>query len=518
MQDWIHSLQDPVSYDHAVSKIELRETHISWVFLTGRFAYKIKKPVDFGFLNFTTLEKRKFYCEEEVRLNRRLAPDIYLSVVPITNKDNHPFISRVALPGAEILDYAVCMAQFEPDLTLDRIESNEGLSGEQVDIIAETVADFHSRVERAALESAFGWPDQVIGPPRDNFKDTHVQGFETRLGQIAEWTEKEWARLGPVFEKRKRNGFIRECHGDMHLGNIALVNDKPVIFDCIEFNEPFRWIDVQSDAAFLVMDLVERGHKDHAFRFLNRYLECTGDYEGLLVLRYYLVYRAMVRAKVASLRMHQEGANVPELVLSFEHYVQMAESFANSRNPAVILTCGLSGSGKTRASREFLARGMIRVRSDVERKRIFALAPEEKSGSALDQGIYTQDAGKKTYDRLLYVMRVILESGYPAIVDATFLEESMRAPFFAFALELKIPLVVAHCHAEPDVLRERVIRRMAKGKDASEADLNVLESQLKKGYGFSDAEKKSLVEIDTGNEEDRARAVQEVLRRAGALE
>ncbi|HMY46684.1 MAG TPA: hypothetical protein PKX74_14490, partial [Leptospiraceae bacterium] len=128
MQDWIPSLQDPVSYDHSVSKIELRETHISWVFLTGRFAYKIKKPVDFGFLNFTTLEKRKFYCEEEVRLNRRLAPDIYLSVVPITNKDNHPFISRVALPGAEILDYAVCMAQFEPDLTLDRIESNEGLS------------------------------------------------------------------------------------------------------------------------------------------------------------------------------------------------------------------------------------------------------------------------------------------------------------------------------------------------------------------------------------------------------
>ncbi len=507
----VQSLLKPEAYPHPVSAVALRETHISWVFLTGDFAYKVKKPIDFGFLNFTSLDRRKFYCEEEIRLNRRLAPSIYLSVVPILQTSGG---IRMGLQGAleaeagEIIDYAVQMRQFSPDLTLDRVEEAEGLSPEQIDRIAQMVADFHAAIARAPASSEFGTPEQLIGPPRDNFRDTHVQGFETQLETLRAWTEQEWNRLRPVFAERKAGGFVRECHGDMHLGNIALVDGEPLIFDCIEFNDPFRWIDVISDAGFLVMDLVERGHPDHAYRFLNRYLELTGDYAGLAVLRFYLVYRAMVRAKVASLRLSQTtGAHLRE---EFAHYVQLALTFRAPAPTALILTCGLSGSGKTRASREMIARGMMRVRSDVERKRLFSLAPEAKSGSALDSGIYTASAASQTYDRLLSLSETILGSGYCAVADATFLEEERRKPFVDLAAKAGVPVFIVHCTASPDTLRARVQRRLAKGLDASEAGLEVLEAQLQRGYRFSESEQKIVYTLNTEDEEARAQTLAEL--------
>jgi uncharacterized protein len=303
----IRALQNPALYDHPVKRFQVIQTHISWVLLTGPYAYKIKKPLNLGFLDFSSLKNRRFYCTEELRLNRRLAPQLYLDVVTITGSPDAPAINQ---PGP-VIEYAVRMKEFPQEAQLDRVLARGELRRETIDSLAEELSEFHQRIEVAGEDSPFGSPERIAKPVQENFEPTRKQITDRkeriRLKKLQDWTKRTHRAHVPDFQDRKRGGFIRECHGDMHLANMVLLEGQVVIFDCLEFNENLRFIDVMSETAFLTMDLDDRGYPAWAHRILNDYLEKTGDYTGLRLLRYYQVYRALVRAKVACIRMNQAG-------------------------------------------------------------------------------------------------------------------------------------------------------------------------------------------------------------------
>ena len=468
----------------------LIETHISWVILSEGFAYKLKKPLDLGFLDFSTLEKRHQACLEEIRLNRRLAPQIYLEAVPVTGTVAAP---RIGGKGP-VLEWAVKMRAFPQDATLDRAQR---LLPEQIDAIAERVAHFHAEIEPAPEDADFGQPDQVRRPVMQNLLQIRSldppQAVLALLEKLEGWTTAGGERVEGHFVARHTQGFIRECHGDLHLGNIAWVDGRPLIFDGIEFSPSLRFIDVTNEIAFLAMDLFHRGEDRLAWRFLNRYLEHSGDYAGLAALRYYMVYRAMVRAKVSAIRASQDGAEVDGYSECIG-YLALAVRLAEPSSPALILMHGVSGSGKTVLSQQLLEDlGAIRIRSDVERKRLFGLGPLDRS-DAIPGGIYTPEANERTRERLLRLAKDLLESDFRVIADATFLDAAWRQPFESLAEARG----TGWCIVSPDVpgavLRTRVAQRARAGHDASEADLAVLEHQLRNRQPLSEAERQHLVE------------------------
>ena len=501
----IAGLLRPAAYPHPAEAPRLIETHISWVILAGDYAYKLKKPLDLGFLDFSSLDKRRACCEAEIRLNRRLAPDIYLDVVPVTGTPEAPHIGGA---GA-VLEWAVRMRAFPADATLDR---EAEVTPEQIDAIADRVAEFHRGIAPAPAESAFGAPDQVMAPVTANFAHIRSLAPPARLLRALEsleaWSRIEGERLTPHFAARKAGGFVRECHGDLHLGNIAWlpagdrprenagtrIPANPLIFDAIEFNPDLRFIDVVNEIAFLTMDLCHRGRDDLAWRVLNRYLEHTGDYPGLAALRYYQVYRAMVRAKVAAILARQHDGDFSDCA----GYLDLAGRLASERRPRLILMHGVSGSGKTWHSQPLMERlGAVRLRSDVERKRLFGLAALDDS-AAVPGGIYTPEAGLRTLERLLAQARGLLEAGFSVIVDATFIRRDWRDPFADLARELDLAWFIAATEADPEVLRERVERRRAENRDASEAGLAVLESQLAAREPFSADELPHVLRLADG--------------------
>jgi len=488
----VRALMDPALYDHPVDSFQLIETHISWVLLTGPYAYKIKKPVNLGFLDFSTLDRRRFFCEEELRLNRRLAAPLYCAVVPITGSIDAP---RLGGEGP-VIDYAVKMRQFPQEAQLDRLVESGALHVEQVEELAVDLAAFHHRADLGAdqgeADSPFGTPERIAIPMRQNFEQIRSAfgpagpkappvDWNDQLRRVEAWSEADHAAHWGEFLQRKAGGFVRECHGDLHLANMVLWEGRVLPFDCLEFDARLRWIDVMSDVAFVTMDLAKRGRPEWANRVLNRYLEESGDYAGLRVLRSYQVYRALVRAKVAVLQRHQSEneAEWGRLRALYRAYADLAERYTHPDRPSVIITHGCSGSGKTVVSRLVAqACGAIRVRSDVERKRLFGMAPSARSGSPHDTGLYSPDASRRTYERLTELAGTILDSGYPAIIDGAFLKRDQRNRLRAVATCHRVPFVILDVQAPEALVRERVRRREQEGVDASEAGLAVLERQL----------------------------------------
>lgn len=480
--DMVRALLGPAPYPHPVRQIEHIETHISDVFLTGDYAYKLKKPLDLGFLDFSTLEKRRLCCEEELRLNRRLAPELYLAVVPITGKPAQP---RICGEG-EPFEYAVQMREFAQAGMLERVLARGELAAGHADEIAQLVAGFHAALPPALGDSSYGSAQSIMGPALQNFDQLSplLESATDRaaLDRLRRWTQVQHASLASVFEQRRREGFVRECHGDLHLGNMVLIDGRVRIFDCIEFNPLLRWIDVINETAFLAMDLVQRRRSDLAFRFLNRYLEITGDYPGVRLLRYYMVYRALVRAKVAAMRAAQDNVErsvKSALLAKCSAHLALAEELIDSARPALLILHGLSGSGKTSVSQIVLETvGAIRILSDVERKRLHGLSSGARSGSSLGEGIYTDSAGAATYDRLAALASCVLEGAFPALVDATFLKRGQRERFRSLAAGLALPFVIVHMDASERELRRRIGQRASEGTDASEATVAVLDRQL----------------------------------------
>lgn len=489
----ITALSHAEAYPHSVDNLQIIETHISWVFLTGHYAYKIKKPVNFGFLDFSTLEKRQHFCEEELRLNRRLASSLYLSVVPISGPAQKATIKRTDEP----IEYAVKMLQFDTTNTFDQLLLAEKLTTEHISETAETLAIFHANILIAEKKSTFGNAEAIQHPVMENFEQLSTIVSEIKnqhllpetLQALHEWTIKKHESFTPIFNHRKNSGFVRECHGDLHLRNITLWKDHVTLFDCIEFNDNLRWIDVVSELAFLLMDLDDHHQSMLSRQLLNHYLSLTGDYEGLTLLRYYQVYRAMVRAKVAGLRINQNTAKTTQQLNEINRYIYLAKSYTNLQPPILFITHGLSGSGKTYTAKELsLSEDIIHLRSDIERKRYFDLAQNAKSHSKTNEGIYSPEATEKVYGHLLRLTQSILDAGFSVVVDATFLQRQHRNIFKSLADEASIPFAILHCEASNETLHQRLQQRENKGTDASEANESILAQQQQKPHSLENDE------------------------------
>jgi aminoglycoside phosphotransferase family enzyme/predicted kinase len=508
-RELLDELLDPRCYPHPVKKVRLIETHISWVLLAGCYAYKIKKSLDLGFLDYTSLASRHHYCEEEVRLNRRLAPQIYLDTVPIGGNPRKPMLGP-----SPALEYAVLMRRFPFSRQFDRLVARDKLMPWHVDNLAIIMAHFHASLPPDTSASGFGSANLVRSAASqaldrletllaDSEKKASVAGLRQAI-------ETEYAERKPRIERRQTQGFVRECHGDLHLGNIVLFDGQPVPFDGIEFDPALRWIDVVSEIAFPVMDLLHYRRPDLAFRFLNAYLEETGDYGGVALLPFYTAYRAAVRAMVGATRATQPGASTRARRKMFgdcSNLIALAQKCLTRRKPALVITHGLPGSGKTTFSQTALERlQAIRIRSDVERKRLHGLSPMASSGSLADD-LYSADATQRTFARLHDLARELLGAGIPVIVDAAFLRRDEREQFRRLAHELGIPFVIASIKARLGTMRERIMQRQIKSNDASEADLAVLELLRNKQEKLSPQEQACTIEFD--NEEDvRARDMQ----------
>ena len=498
----VRALQDAALYDHPVKKFSVIETHISWVILTGHFAYKIKKPVNLGFVDFSTLEKRQHFCAEELRLNRRFAPDLYLEVVAIKGSRTHPCLGG----DGNAIEYAVKMREFSQHSLLSTYATEHRLESAHIDAMADVITDFHCIATHAGADTEFGSSDTVLKWNRENFE--HIEAvlpahvFPDGYEALKEWCLSPGEAFQAVFNDRQANGFVRECHGDLHLGNMAVINDRITPFDCIEFNEELRWIDTMSELAFVAMDLQARGYPGFSWRFINRCLYDNEDYAGIALLRYYFVYRALVRAKVEALRVRQAAPadNQPRMLYKEAcRYLELAISWSENSRPAMIFMHGLSGSGKSTLARQIAeSLGAIQIRSDVERKYLFGLEQHEASGSGVDQNIYTPDATSKTYQRLAELARTITQAGYTVIVDASFLGSAQRDQFSLLARQCGVPGVLISCDAPVSVLRERIERRSRHETDASEATLAVLQHQIQTHDALSDEERGNSLVVSSG--------------------
>ena len=477
----ITALLQPRAYPHLTSCISLLETHISWVILTGTYAYKLKKPVNLGFVDFSSLERRRHFCQEELRLNQRLAPQLYLDLVEI-----HGPAKRANLLGqGPLIEVAVRMRQFEQEDLLPRALAAGTLTGEHLENFAERLAVFHSASPQASAEGPFGTPEAVVAPALANLEVLQrLQPGLTAQARLADWTHQEARRLQSAFAERLARGRIREGHGDLHLGNLVLQQEEVVGFDCLEFNPALRWIDVVSDLAFLAMDLQHSGKRVWAGRLLNRWLIACGDYDALHTWPWYLTYRALVRAKVMALRLEQradgEDQTQRALVDQLDSYWRLAlqTSGLSSDSAALLLTHGVSGSGKSHLARQLCHRhGWIHLRSDVERRRLFG-----RWGSELNcprQGdAYSPALSEELYGEILpAAAAAAVQAGETVVVDATFLKKQQRGRFFRLARQLQVPCLILVCPVTPELALSRIEERCSTNKDPSEADVTVLAQQ-----------------------------------------
>ena len=494
----IRKLLEPAAYPHGVHDLQLIETHISWVILTGEYAYKVKKPVTLGFLDFSALEQRKFFCEEELRVNRRTAPKIYLDVVPIGTKDD-----KIMVGSEPAIEYAVRMRQFPHEARLDRYLQAGLMGPDDIHALAAMIARFHRGLPpRKNFDPGFE-VERAVKPARNNFRHLDPATFNDeslqQLAVIEAWTLQQATTLKPIFEARARDGFIRECHGDLHLENLLVQDGRFVPFDAIEFNHELRWIDTANDVAFLVMDLMARSCRDLAFSLLNAWLEETGDYDSLAVTRFYLVYRSMVRAVVTSIRQQQRSSQENNSFrINAAAYVELAATLVDTPPPTLYLMHGFSGSGKSWISERLISKlPALRVRSDLERKRLADLSVQQSADGRIESGLYSPEVTDQTYRALARFCAAGLRSGFNMIADATFLRYRQRDLFAAIAAANGAQLVILDCAAPVRVLRDRIRLCLAENQDASDANLAVLEHQLTHHDPLSESEQAIAVTIDS---------------------
>ncbi len=472
--------------------LKLIETHISSVIVGDEVVYKLKKPVDFGFLDFSTLQKRHFYCDEEIRLNQRLSPQLYIDVLPIYGTVYEPGLTA----SGEVIEYMVRMKPFAQSSQLDRLLQQGNLKLEMIKQFADYIASFHQTAAHADGDSYYGDPETIKLPVDENFKQIESliksDKVSLQLKQLKAWSEAEFSRIQTLLRQRKAEGFIRECHGDLHLRNLAWMDNQPLAFDCIEFDPKLYWIDVISDLSFLWMDLLFNQREDLAWTLLNQYLSRTGDYSALALLRYYSIYRAMVRAKIAAIGAAQSAA--VDAITDLDNHLDLALLLSKSPEPVIYLMHGPSASGKSTLSWQLVAPlQAVILRSDVERKRLFGLAMEDNAADDPGKGIYNTEATQQTYQQLLELSRQVLKAGYSVIVDATFSHPHQRALFTDDAAISHYHCVILDLKVSESRLRRRIERRK---HDVSDANSRILQNQLQNWQPLTEAEKRFTVTLD----------------------
>lgn len=489
----IQEMLKPEFYPHPVeTPIRLIQTHVSYVTLTGDYAYKVKKAVNFGFLDYSTLEKRQHFCEEEIRLNQRTAAPIYLEALPISQQDDHYILETVG----NVVEYVVKMRQFPQSALLSHLFERGELTEELLRRLAEAIAQFHLNAQTDEYIRSFGTVDSIRQSIDENYEQTvgFIGGPQTQkqFDETKAYTDRFFATQLKLFQQRREQNKIRACHGDLHLNNICYWQDQLLLFDCIEFNESFRFVDVMFDIAYIIMDLTVNGREDLAAIFLSHYVEQTGDWEGLQVLPLYVSRQSYVRAKVMSFLLGDPSvaeADKQATAATAAKYYTLAWSYVQQRQGRLLIMSGLSGSGKSTVARELSRQlGGIYLRSDAVRKHLAGIPVAQRG----DNSLYIPEMSQKTYSRLVDLGAALASQGYTIILDAKFDTQATRQRAIAAAQMHNLALTIVHCEAPLDILKERVQQRSG---DIADATLEVLEKQQLEP--FTAAEAQFVTTIDT---------------------
>ncbi|WP_019503637.1 bifunctional aminoglycoside phosphotransferase/ATP-binding protein [Pleurocapsa sp. PCC 7319] len=491
----VFQMQQASFYPHTIAKkVKMIQTHASYLFLIGKYAYKVKKNVNFGFLDYSTLTKRKYFLEAELRLNKKIAPELYLEVVPISEHNKQFILNN----SDNIIEYALKMHQFpQENLFVNLLAANK-LTSDRFTDLGKIVAQFHQTAETNNYISSFGTTAKIRTAFDENYQQTKkyigIVQTKEQFEATKAYTDSFFIERANLFKIRIEQQKIKECHGDLHLKNICLWRDKIQLFDRIEFNESFRYVDTIYDIAFTVMDLEARNQPNFANIFLNSYLEYTGDWTGLLLLPLYLSRQAYVRAKVNSFLLDETEVSETErqqAKITASSYYRQAYQYTQDKSGSLILMSGLSGSGKSTVAKNIArTKGAIQIRSDAVRKHLAGISLDESG----EDSIYTAEMTQKTYDRLLNLGITLAREGYTVILDAKYDRLALRHPAISQANLYHIPLKIIHCTAPESVLRDRINTRQ---DDISDATADLIAQQQANTESFTPAEQAYVIKIDT---------------------
>jgi uncharacterized protein len=499
----IEEMQESSFYPHPVTQpIKIIQTHASLVFLTGEYAYKIKKQVYLEFLDYSTLAKRKHFLEIELKLNKKIAPELYLAVIPIINQNNN-----LTLGGTgEVVEYTLQMRQFPQKnlftnlLAANKLSSDRAVypKGNRLIELGKIVAQFHQTADTNEYISSFGTVAKIRVAIAQNYQQSQkylgVVQTQTQLDKTKAYTDYFLSEREDLFNNRIKQHKIKECHGDLHLNNICLWQNKIQLFDRIEFNESFRFVDTFYDIAFTIMDLDTRSRPDLANVFLNSYLEYTGDWTGLLLLPFYLSRQAYVRGKVNSFLLDDPEVSVAskeQAKKTASNYYRQAYQYTQTKSGSLILMSGLSGSGKSTVA-HYLAKqqGAIHLRSDAVRKHLAGI-PVDESGQ---DDLYSAEMTQKTYTRLLELGLLLAKEGFTVILDAKYDRLAQRQTAITQGNSQSIPIKIIQCNAPVSILRDRINKRQG---DISDATADLITSQQANAEAITAAEKVYVTTVDT---------------------
>jgi aminoglycoside phosphotransferase family enzyme/predicted kinase len=508
---FVEAMMRPGFYPEVPDRVELRQTHVSYVFLAGDNVYKVKKAVRFPFLDCVDVGKRYSLCADEVRLNSRLSPDVYLGVFPIFKEGN----SFVLGPKAEeaqrdAVEYAVKMRRLPKDRMLDRLILRGLVDASAIRLLAEHIARFHASIPSSrakAYGSAASVSDSVTAEISENNGFVGQTLLHEQLDTMERFFRSFISSHWELLEKRARDGFVREGHGDLRAEHICLTNDRVEVIDCVEFSERLRYADVASEIAFLAMDFERLRVPQLAEQLVVTYGELTHDRDLPLLLPFYKCYRASIRGKVESLRSLQEEVGDEGREQARElarHYFALAYSYARSSAPALIIVCGLSGTGKSTWARIVQRRtGFEIMNSDVIRKRLAGVSPYQHVASGYRSGIYTNEISRLTYEALLREAEHTLRANRGVILDATFKRSVDRLEALSIGKELDIPVLVVECVASrEEAIRRLNVRAARAAEEVSDADVEVYEFQRREFESITEVQSRNHLVIDTEHEQE----------------
>ena len=497
-------LQKPETFGYKVKSVKILQTHISYIALTGRYCYKVKKSVNFGFLDFSTLENRKYFCKEELRLNKRLCPEIYLDVVRITRKKNGFEING----SGEVIDYAVKMKEFSQKFILNKLLERNKIDEKIINNIVDILVNFYKSGKSTDEIKHFGTVETIKRNNNENFDQTEDFINLTIKKEIFDFIKKTTndflSENKNIFSNRIKNNFIKDCHGDLHSGNIVLFNDKICIFDCIEFNKRFRYSDIASDIAFLAMDLDFLGQAYLSSYLIEKYVEKSQDNNIFNVLNFYKCYRAYIRGKVTGFKINDSNIDksekdkmidISKKYFDLAYYYSQLFSRKNKKNskPILFITTGLTGTGKTTIARKIAVDYKAQIIStDSVRKEILGIDKYERHYDAYNTGLYSPKKMIETYDKIFEKTDFLLNKKKNVVLDATFKTEKLRDTARKISQKNNANFLIVYCNCPEEKVKKYLDNRANK-KSISDGRWEIY---IKQKDSFEKPEKTDLIEID----------------------